>query len=66
PSTPARGRWGDSNRIAPGSVPVLRDELAVDLFAPLNAYVLSIPCEPFRSPTTPTARSDDDSIATLF
>ncbi|MBN1656385.1 MAG: hypothetical protein JXA30_21630, partial [Deltaproteobacteria bacterium] len=28
PSTPARGRWGDSNRIAPGSAPVLRDELA--------------------------------------
>ncbi|MBN1656186.1 MAG: hypothetical protein JXA30_20625 [Deltaproteobacteria bacterium] len=28
PSTPARGPWGDSNRIAPGSMPVLRDELA--------------------------------------
>ncbi|MBN1654132.1 MAG: hypothetical protein JXA30_10175 [Deltaproteobacteria bacterium] len=28
PSTPARGRWGDSNRIAPGSVQVLRDESA--------------------------------------
>ncbi|MBN1652845.1 MAG: DUF444 family protein [Deltaproteobacteria bacterium] len=28
PSTPARGRWGDSNRIAPGSVPVLRNESA--------------------------------------
>ncbi|MBN1652824.1 MAG: hypothetical protein JXA30_03530 [Deltaproteobacteria bacterium] len=28
PRTPARGRWGDSNRIAPGSVPVLRDESA--------------------------------------
>jgi hypothetical protein len=26
---PARGRWGDSKRIAPGSVPLLRDELAV-------------------------------------
>jgi hypothetical protein len=26
---PDRGRWGDSNRIAPGSGPVLRDELAV-------------------------------------
>jgi hypothetical protein len=25
---PARGRWGDSKRIAPGSVPLLRDELA--------------------------------------
>jgi hypothetical protein len=23
----ARGRWGDSNRIAPGLAPVLRDEL---------------------------------------
>ncbi|MBN1655258.1 MAG: hypothetical protein JXA30_15935 [Deltaproteobacteria bacterium] len=29
PSTPARRPWGDSNRIAPGSVPVLRDESAV-------------------------------------
>jgi TRAP-type transport system periplasmic protein len=28
PSTPARGRWGDSNRIAPGLAPVLRDESA--------------------------------------
>jgi DNA topoisomerase III len=28
PDEPARGRWGDSNRIAPGSAPVLRDELA--------------------------------------
>jgi predicted Fe-Mo cluster-binding NifX family protein len=25
---PDRGRWGDSNRIAPGLAPVLRDELA--------------------------------------
>ncbi|MBN1656490.1 MAG: hypothetical protein JXA30_22155 [Deltaproteobacteria bacterium] len=25
---PARGRWGDSNRIAPGSAPALRGELA--------------------------------------
>ncbi|MBN1653726.1 MAG: hypothetical protein JXA30_08120 [Deltaproteobacteria bacterium] len=29
PSTPARGRWGDSNRIAPGSVPVFLDESTV-------------------------------------
>jgi hypothetical protein len=28
PSTPARGHWGDSNRIAPGKAPVLRDEVA--------------------------------------
>jgi hypothetical protein len=28
PDEPARGRWGDSNRIAPGKAPVLRDELA--------------------------------------
>jgi hypothetical protein len=28
PSTSARGRWGDSNRIAPGKAPVLRDESA--------------------------------------
>ncbi|MBN1652227.1 MAG: hypothetical protein JXA30_00465 [Deltaproteobacteria bacterium] len=27
-STPARRRWGDSMRIAPGSVPALRDESA--------------------------------------
>jgi general secretion pathway protein H len=27
PDDPARGHWGDSNRIAPGLVPVLRDEL---------------------------------------
>jgi CO/xanthine dehydrogenase FAD-binding subunit len=27
PDEPARGHWGDSNRIAPGKVPVLRDEL---------------------------------------
>ncbi|MBN1655034.1 MAG: zinc ribbon domain-containing protein [Deltaproteobacteria bacterium] len=26
-TTPDRGRWGDSNRIAPASVPVLHDEL---------------------------------------
>jgi hypothetical protein len=25
---PTRGRWGDSNRIAPASAPVLRDEMA--------------------------------------
>jgi hypothetical protein len=29
PDEPARGRWGDSNRIAPGTAPVLRDEVAV-------------------------------------
>jgi hypothetical protein len=28
PDEPARGRWGDSNRIAPDSVPVFRDESA--------------------------------------
>jgi hypothetical protein len=28
PDEPARGRWGDSNRIAPGTAPVLRDEVA--------------------------------------
>ena len=28
PDEPARGRWGDSNRIAPGSVPGSRDESA--------------------------------------
>jgi P-type Mg2+ transporter len=28
PDEPARGRWGDSNRIAPGKAPVLRDEVA--------------------------------------
>jgi hypothetical protein len=28
PDEPARGHWGDSNRIAPGKGPVLRDELA--------------------------------------
>jgi hypothetical protein len=27
PDEPARGHWGDSNRIAPGKGPVLRDEL---------------------------------------
>jgi hypothetical protein len=27
PDEPARKHWGDSNRIAPGKVPVLRDEL---------------------------------------
>ncbi|MBN1653042.1 MAG: hypothetical protein JXA30_04630, partial [Deltaproteobacteria bacterium] len=27
-ATPAQGRWGDSNRIAPGSAPVVRDESA--------------------------------------
>jgi hypothetical protein len=28
PDEPARGHWGDSNRIAPGKAPVLRDEVA--------------------------------------
>ncbi|MBN1652242.1 MAG: hypothetical protein JXA30_00540 [Deltaproteobacteria bacterium] len=44
PSTPARRRWDDSNRIAPGSVPVLRDELAVFVTyidTPLNSYGFS-------------------------